>query len=71
MTFTNTTSAEYYICWQVKVQVSVQVIGHVKFKVSDQVNDQVSWKAYDQIKPIRTKIKQEIIKTKIEQGINK
>jgi hypothetical protein len=61
MTFTNTTSAEYYICWQVKVQANDQVDDQCG-QVWNQVDDEVSWKAYDQIKPIRTKIKQEINK---------
>ena len=59
MTFTNTTSVEYYICWQVKVQANDQLHDQLLRYV---VDDEVSWKAYDQIKPIRTKIKQEIKK---------
>ena len=62
MIFTNTTSAEYYICWQVKVQAKDQVDDQFDYQVWNQVDDQVSWKAYDQIKPIETKITQEIIK---------
>ena len=62
MTFTNTTSAEYYICWQVKVKANEQVYDQFDYQVWRQVDDQVSWKAYDQIKPIETKIKQEINK---------
>ena len=61
MNFTNTTSAEYYICWQVKVKANEQVYDQFDYQVWRQVDDQVSWKAYDQIHPI---------KTKIEQGIN-
>ena len=62
MTFTNTTSAEYYICWQVKVKANEQVYDQFDYQVWRQVDDQVSWKAYDQIKPIETKITQEINK---------
>ena len=70
MTFTNTTSAEYYICWQVKVKANEQVYDQfdyqVSWKVDDQVSwkvdDQVSWKVYGQIYPILYKIKQEINK---------
>ena len=62
MNFTNTTSAEYYICWQVKVKANEQVYDQFDYQVWNRVDEQVSWQVSDEVEPIETKIKQEINK---------
>ncbi len=62
MNFTNTDCVGIDVYWYFHSQAYAQVYAKVNDQVWDQVWDQVNFKMYDQINPIKTKIRREIDK---------